>query len=115
LVAQQAILVTSMLPNFAGLLTMGAAIDAGIRVLWSNAALALLGSALGFAVYSGVSVSLAAAWGLVAVLHFVIGLTQANVALPCTRIYEPLQVRAPPARGASLPRLASPAKAVRCT
>ncbi|GBF92045.1 hypothetical protein Rsub_04392 [Raphidocelis subcapitata] len=91
LVSTQGILVCSMIPNFLGLATMGAAIDAGLRVLWSNAALALAGSALGFAVFSGVSVSLGAAWGLVALFHFVIGLAQANVALPCTRIYEPLQ------------------------
>lgn len=47
----------------------------------------------GFAVFKGVGRSLATAWGLVCTFHLFIGGAMANVALPCTRIYEPLQVR----------------------
>lgn len=69
------------------------AIDRGARALWTNGALAIVGSGLGFAVFSGVSRSLPTAWGLVCLFHLIIGGAMANVALPCTRIYEPLQVR----------------------
>lgn len=83
----------SLIPNALGLLLVGHIIDRGVPAIWSNAAIVVLGSCLGFAVYWGVGQSVAAAWGLVAMFHLVIGGGMANVALPCTRIYEPLQVR----------------------
>ena len=94
LIQTQGILITSLVPNAIGLLLVGILLDRGAPALWLNAALVVVGSALGFAVYKGVSVNLATAWGLVSMFHLVIGGAMANVALPCTRIYEPLSVRA---------------------
>jgi hypothetical protein len=88
----QGLLIVSLIPNAIGLLAVGYAIDRGMRAVWSNAVLVAVGSGLGFAVFKGVSFSLPTAWGLVCMFHLVIGGAMANVALPCTRIYEPLQV-----------------------
>jgi hypothetical protein len=90
LIMTQGILITSLVPNALGLLLVGMALDRGAPALWLNVLLVLIGSALGFCIYWGVSQSLATAWGLVSLFHLVIGGAMANVALPCTRIYEPL-------------------------
>ncbi|KAI8467401.1 MAG: major facilitator superfamily domain-containing protein [Monoraphidium minutum] len=90
LLMTQGILIVSLIPNAVGLFAIGFAIDHGVPALLSNAVLTAVGSALGFAVFWGVGRSLAVAWGLTALFHFVIGGAMANVALPCTRIYEPL-------------------------
>lgn len=91
LLSTQGILIVSLIPNALGLLLIGFLIDRGVPAIWSNACLVLAGSGLGFLVYWGVGKSLASAWGLTAMFHLVIGGAMANVALPCTRIYEPLQ------------------------
>jgi hypothetical protein len=94
LIATQGLLITSLLPNALGLLLVGMALDRGLPALWSNVVTVVIGTALAFPVFWGVGKSLAAAWMLVAVFHLVIGGAQSNSLLPCTRIYEPLSVRA---------------------
>jgi hypothetical protein len=90
LIATQGILLTSLVPNALGLLITGILLDRGVPALLLNAVLVTVGSGLGFAVFWGVSQSLATAWGLVSLFHLVLGMAMAAVALPCTRIYEPL-------------------------
>jgi len=45
----------------------------------------------GFGVFYGVFQGTAGAWCLVSLMQLVIGMAMANVALPCTRIYHPLE------------------------
>jgi hypothetical protein len=90
LIATQGILLTSLVPNALGLLITGILLDRGVPALLLNAVLVTVGSALGFAVFWGVSQSISIAWGLVSLFHLVLGMAMAAVALPCTRIYEPL-------------------------
>ncbi len=93
LIKTQGLLITSLIPNAIGLWIVGRLIDSGVRPLRLNAAIVVIGVGLGFAVFKCVGQSLGVAWGLVCLFHLVIGGAMANVALPCTRIYEPLQVR----------------------
>jgi len=91
LIQTQALLIVSLIPNAIGLWAVGRAIDKGAKALWLNAILVAAGTALGFSVFKCVGWSMGFAWGLVCVFHLVIGGAMAVVALPCTRIYEPLQ------------------------
>ena len=91
LLQTQGLLIVSLIPNAIGLLVVGNLIDRGVRAIWLNAIIVIIGSALGFAVFKSVGKSLPAAWGIVCLFHLFIGGAMANVALPCTRIYEPLQ------------------------
>jgi hypothetical protein len=91
LLQTQAILIVSLVPNALGLLLVGWAIDRGARAILLNAAIVAIGIPMGFAVFKCVSRGLPAAWALICCFHLVIGAAMANVALPCTRIYEPLQ------------------------
>lgn len=90
----------SLIPNALGLIGVGYLIDRGVRTTVINYVLVAAGIAMGFGVFKGVGISLSAAWALVCTFHLIIGGAMANVALPLTRVYEPLQVRAPRGRGA---------------
>jgi hypothetical protein len=90
LIVTQGVLVVSLIPNAIGLLTGGMLLDAGVPTIHLNAVVVVIGTGLGFAVYPSVGISVAYAWGLVSMFHFIIGIAMANVAMPCTRIYEPL-------------------------
>lgn len=82
----------SLLCNAVGLVATGYAFDRGLRALCANSAAVVVGAALGFAVFKGVTGSLAAAWGFTCLLHFFVGCGMACLGLPLTRIYEPLEV-----------------------
>jgi len=91
LIQTQAMLIVNLLVNMVGLVGAGYLFDRGMRPLLSNAVFVTIGVALGFAVFKSVGTSLPTAWGVLCVFHFVLGGAMANVGLPCTRIYEPLQ------------------------
>jgi hypothetical protein len=93
LMQTQTLLIVSLLVNMVSLLSVGYLMDKGLRPLRANALFVVVGVAVGYGVFMSVGKSLPTAWGVVCAFQAVLGAGMANVGLPCTRIYEPLQVR----------------------
>jgi len=85
------IIIVSLIFNAFGLLSMGVAFDKGMRAIYANFLVVIVGAGMGFGIFYGVGESVAASYCLTSLMHFVIGMAMAIVVLPCTRIYAPLE------------------------
>lgn len=87
-----------MLSNALGLFTCGTMFDRGVRAIWINLGVTVVGMSIGFGVFRGVWTSPAAkdvdslaTWFLMTLYQGVVGIAMASVVLPATRIYAPLE------------------------
>ena len=88
----------AMLSNALGLFTCGTMFDRGVRAIWINLGVTVVGMSIGFGVFRGVWTSPAAkdvdslaTWFLMTLYQGVVGIAMASVVLPATRIYAPLE------------------------
>lgn len=87
----QGLLITALLFNSAGLLGTGCAFDKGMKAIHANAIILLAGLGASFILFLAISLSQFATWSLVCLMQLIIGSAMADVVLPCTRIYDPLE------------------------
>ena len=87
-----------MITNALGLFTCGTMFDKGVRAIWINLIVTVVGMGVGVGVYRGVwtsasatAVNTIACWFLMPLFQYIVGVAMASVALPATRVYAPLE------------------------
>lgn len=90
-IESQGILIVSLVFNAVGLVATGWGFDLGLRSIYANALVVVIGMGVGAGVFYGAWTSAVAAWTLTSLMQLIIGSAMALVVLPCTRIYEPLE------------------------
>lgn len=90
-VIARSVILVSFVPCSLGQLALGYALDKGLKAMLANGILVTVAAGTGFGVFYGMANSYALSFILLSIFLFLVGIAVGLVALPCTRIYDPLQ------------------------